>query len=182
MCCVFSRNPILPLCQSQPCIGQKEARRALLTKLSAAQTYWTHICSNALESNFIRQQEHPGSYPTCTNRKNLYVSVVIQPLLLSSINNIQGGVFQQDNTRPHTNVVNEHAVLRRRVFWLARQPDLSPIEHLCNTITRQPQRHPQPILTVSIYTPQLQYSWNYILKTDIRHPHNAMHARVHCCI
>ncbi|GBN15118.1 hypothetical protein AVEN_224731-1 [Araneus ventricosus] len=32
----------------------------------------------------------------------LYVSLVIQPVVLPFMNSIQGGVFQQDNARPHT--------------------------------------------------------------------------------
>ncbi|GBN00262.1 hypothetical protein AVEN_160125-1 [Araneus ventricosus] len=41
---------------------------------------------------------------------NLYVSLVIQPVVLPFMNSIQGGVFQQDNSRPHTAVVTQHAL------------------------------------------------------------------------
>ncbi|GBM10330.1 hypothetical protein AVEN_131069-1 [Araneus ventricosus] len=35
---------------------------------------------------------------------NLYVSLLIQPVVLPFMNSIQGGVFQQYNARPHTAV------------------------------------------------------------------------------
>ncbi|GBN81409.1 hypothetical protein AVEN_58133-1 [Araneus ventricosus] len=41
---------------------------------------------------------------------NLYVSLVIQSVVLPFMSSIQGGVFQQDNTRPHTAVVTQHAL------------------------------------------------------------------------
>ena len=40
-----------------------------------------------------------------TSTVNLYVSLIIQPVILPFINRIQGGVFQQNNARPHTALV-----------------------------------------------------------------------------
>ncbi|GBN61939.1 Transposable element Tc1 transposase, partial [Araneus ventricosus] len=114
---------------------------------------------------------------------NLYVSLVIQPVVLPFMNSIQGGVFQQDNARPHTTVVTQHALQSvDMVPWPTRSPDLSPIEHVWNIIVRQLQRHPQPALTVPVLTDQVQQLWNSISKTDIRHLYDTMHARLHACI
>ncbi|GBO37088.1 hypothetical protein AVEN_176223-1, partial [Araneus ventricosus] len=67
------------------------------------------------------------------------------------MNSIQGGVFQQDNCRPHTAVVTQHALQRVDMSpWPARSPDLSPIEHVWDIIGRQLQRHQQPALTVPV--------------------------------
>ncbi|GBL73243.1 hypothetical protein AVEN_159298-1 [Araneus ventricosus] len=41
---------------------------------------------------------------------NLYVSLMIQPAVLPFMNNIQGGVFQQDNAHPHTAVGTQQAL------------------------------------------------------------------------
>ncbi|GBN51054.1 hypothetical protein AVEN_236621-1 [Araneus ventricosus] len=41
---------------------------------------------------------------------NLYVSLVIQPVVLPFMDRIQGGVFQQDNARSHIAVVTQHAL------------------------------------------------------------------------
>ncbi|GBL79108.1 Transposable element Tc1 transposase [Araneus ventricosus] len=62
---------------------------------------------------------------------NLYISLVIQPVVLLFINSIQGSVFQQDNARPHTAVVTQHALQNVEMLpWPARSPDLCPIEHV----------------------------------------------------
>ncbi|GBM13591.1 hypothetical protein AVEN_84136-1 [Araneus ventricosus] len=101
---------------------------------------------------------------------NLYVSLVIQPVILPFMNSIQGGVFQQNNARPHTAVVTQHALQSADMLpWPARSPDLSPIEHVWDIIGRQLQRHPQPALTVPVLTDQVQQAWNSIPQTDIRY-------------
>ncbi|GBO26386.1 hypothetical protein AVEN_13426-1 [Araneus ventricosus] len=99
------------------------------------------------------------------------------------MNSIQGGVFQQDNARPHTPVVTQHVLQSVDMLpWPARSPDLSPIEHVWNIIGRQLQRHPQSALTVPVLTYQMQQAWNSIPQTDIRHLYDTMHARLHACI
>ncbi|GBM17306.1 hypothetical protein AVEN_237291-1 [Araneus ventricosus] len=114
---------------------------------------------------------------------NLYVSLVIQPVVLPFMNSIQGGVFQQDNARPHTAVVTQHDLKSvDMLLWPARSPDLSLFEHVWGSIGRQLQRHPQPALTVPVLTDQVQQAWNSISQTDIRHLYDTMHSRLHACI
>ncbi|GBN42264.1 Transposable element Tc1 transposase, partial [Araneus ventricosus] len=114
---------------------------------------------------------------------NLYVSLVIQPVVLPFMNSIQVGVFQQDNDRPNTAVVTQHALQSVDMLpWPARSPNLSPIEHVWNIIGRQLQRHPQPALTVPVLTDKVQQAWNSIPQTDIRHLYDTMHSRLHACI
>ncbi|GBN16305.1 hypothetical protein AVEN_221883-1 [Araneus ventricosus] len=86
------------------------------------------------------------------------------------MNSIQGGVFQQDNVRPHTAVVTQNTLQSVDMLpWPARSPDLSPIDHAWDIIERQLQRHPQTALTVPVLTDQVQQVWNSIPKTDIQH-------------
>ncbi|GBM00064.1 hypothetical protein AVEN_214131-1 [Araneus ventricosus] len=114
---------------------------------------------------------------------NVYVSLMIQPVVLLFMNRIQGGVFQQDNARPHIAVVTQHALQSVDMLpWPPRSPDLSPIGHVCDVIGRQLQRHPQPALTVPVLTDQVQQAWNSISQTDIRHLYDTMHARLHAFI
>ncbi|GBM00901.1 hypothetical protein AVEN_151363-1 [Araneus ventricosus] len=94
-----------------------------------------------------------------TLTSNLYVSLVIQPVVLPFMNRtaFKGGVFQQDNARLHTAVVTQHALQSVDMPpWPARSPDLFPIEHVWDIIGRQLQRYPQPALTVPVLTDQVQ--------------------------
>ncbi|GBM36105.1 hypothetical protein AVEN_179101-1 [Araneus ventricosus] len=106
---------------------------------------------------------------------NLYVSLVIQPVVLPYMNSIQRGVFQQDNARPDTTVVTQHALQSVDILpWPARSPDLSPIEHVWDIIGRQLQRHPQPALSIPVLRDQVQQAWNSIPQTDIRNLYDTM--------
>ncbi|GFX32391.1 transposable element Tc1 transposase [Trichonephila clavipes] len=51
--------------------------------------------------------------------------------------------------------------------WLARTPDLSPIQHVWD-MGRQLQYHLQPALTAPVLTQQVQQAWNSISQNDIR--------------
>ncbi|GBM52646.1 hypothetical protein AVEN_68331-1 [Araneus ventricosus] len=73
-----------------------------------------------------------------TQTENLNVSLVIQLVALSFMNSNQEGVFQQNNARPHTAVVTQHALRCVDMLpWTARSPDLSPIENVWDIIGRQ---------------------------------------------
>ncbi|GBN18294.1 Transposable element Tc1 transposase [Araneus ventricosus] len=66
---------------------------------------------------------------------NLYVSLVIQPVVLPFMNSIQRGVFQLDNARPHAAVVTQHALQSVDMLpWPARSPDISLIEHVWTSL------------------------------------------------
>ena len=118
-----------------------------------------------------------------TQPANLYVSLVIQPVVLPFMNSIQGGVFQQDNARPHTALITQRALQNVDMLpWPARSPDLSPVEHVWDIIKRQLQHHPQPTLTIPVLAEQVQQAWNFITQSDIRHLYDTMHARLKACI
>ncbi|GBN21252.1 hypothetical protein AVEN_205900-1 [Araneus ventricosus] len=80
-----------------------------------------------------------------TLNANLYVSLVIQPVVLPFMSSIQGGIFQQDNALPHTAAVSQLALQGVDILpWPAKSPDMSPIEHVWDIIGRQLQHHPLP--------------------------------------
>ncbi|GBM58368.1 hypothetical protein AVEN_185479-1 [Araneus ventricosus] len=87
----------------------------------------------------------------CTLITNLYVSLVIQSVVLPFMDSIEGFVFQQDNARRHTAVVSQHDLQSVDMLsWTAISSDISPIEHVRDIIGRQLQRHPQPALTAPV--------------------------------
>ena len=114
---------------------------------------------------------------------NVYIRLVIVPVVLPFMNSIPGGRFQQDNARPHTAAVTQRALHNVDVLpWPARSPDLSPIEHVWDIIGRQLRRHPQPALTVADLTDRVQQAWNSIPQNVIRHLYDTMPGRLHACI
>ncbi|GFY00363.1 uncharacterized protein TNCV_1664021 [Trichonephila clavipes] len=104
------------------------------------------------------------------------VYLVIQLIVLSFTNSIQGRVFQQNIAHPHTTVVSQRALQSVGMLpWSARPPDLSQIEHVWDIIERQLQYHPQAALTVQVLTQHVQNPWNSIPQSGIRHLHDTMH-------
>ncbi|GFT70197.1 uncharacterized protein TNCV_3456581 [Trichonephila clavipes] len=62
---------------------------------------------------------------------NLFVSLVIQPIVLPFINSNQEGVFEQDNAHPVTQRAVQSVDM---LLWNARSPDLPPNDHLWDII------------------------------------------------
>ncbi|GBM11358.1 hypothetical protein AVEN_13585-1 [Araneus ventricosus] len=108
------------------------------------------------------QQEHSRGYPTHPDCK--FVCQSGDSTCCAAIHEQHSrGVFQQDNVRPHTAIVTQHALQSFHMLpWPARLPDLSPIEHVWDIIGRQLQRHPQPALTAPVLSDQVQQAWNSI--------------------
>ncbi|GFW30998.1 HTH_Tnp_Tc3_2 domain-containing protein [Trichonephila clavipes] len=68
-----------------------------------------------------------------------------------------------DNTRHHNAVETQRTLHSVDMFpWPVRSPYPSQIEHVGDIIGRQPQRHPQPALTIPVLTKQVQQAWIFI--------------------
>ncbi|GFV11993.1 transposable element Tcb2 transposase [Trichonephila clavipes] len=67
-----------------------------------------------------------------------YVDDILRPHVGPFLNGLPGVIFQQDNTRPHTErVAQEFLRPFQTLPWLARSPDLSPLEHVWDQLKRQ---------------------------------------------
>ncbi|GFV21078.1 transposable element Tc3 transposase [Trichonephila clavipes] len=67
-----------------------------------------------------------------------YVDYILRPHVGPFLTGLPGAIFQQDNTRPHTARVAEDFLRHFQTLpWLARSPDLSPVEHVWDQLKRQ---------------------------------------------
>ncbi|GFX74845.1 transposable element Tcb2 transposase [Trichonephila clavipes] len=94
------------------------------------------------------------------------------------INGLPGAIFQQDNARPHTARVAQDFLRHFQTLpWLARSPDLSPLEHVWYQLKRQmPSCHSVHDLELSV-----QDLWAHLPQDNIRCLINSMPDRVAAC-
>ncbi|GFS48294.1 transposable element Tcb1 transposase [Trichonephila clavipes] len=77
-----------------------------------------------------------------------YIYEVLEPVVLPYLQGLATAIFQQDNARPHVArivqrfFVNHHIKL---LPWLARSPDLSPIENMWSMVAQRLTQLPHQI-------------------------------------
>ncbi|GFV11313.1 transposable element Tcb2 transposase [Trichonephila clavipes] len=108
-----------------------------------------------------------------------YVDDILQPHVGPFLNGLPGKIFQQDNARPHTVRVSQDFLrLFQTLPWLARSPDLSPVEHAWDPLKRQmPSCHSVHDLELAV-----QDLWAHLPQGNIWCLINSMPDRVAACI
>ncbi|GFV94587.1 transposable element Tc1 transposase [Trichonephila clavipes] len=92
------------------------------TAISQGVTVWGAISWDTRSSLVVLQG-------TLTARR--YVDDILTPIVLPMLSSRPGAIYQQDNARPHTARLSQKCLQGYDVLpWLARSPDLSPIEHV----------------------------------------------------
>ncbi|GFY18280.1 DDE_3 domain-containing protein [Trichonephila clavipes] len=67
-----------------------------------------------------------------------YVDDILRPYVGPFLNCLSEAIFQQDNVRPHTARVAQDFLSHFQILpWLARSPDMSPVEHVWDQLKRQ---------------------------------------------
>ncbi|GFS59003.1 uncharacterized protein TNCV_69191 [Trichonephila clavipes] len=81
------------------------------------------------------------------------------------LNGLPGAIFQQDNARPHTAIVAQDFLRHFQTLpWLARSPDLSPVEHVWDRLKWQmPSCHSVHDLELAV-----QDLWAHLPQDNIR--------------
>ncbi|GFX40963.1 transposable element Tcb2 transposase [Trichonephila clavipes] len=95
------------------------------------------------------------------------------------LNALPGAIFQQDNARPHTARVAQVFLRHFQTLpWLARSPDLSPVEHVWDQLKWQmPSCHSVHDLELVV-----QDLWTQLPQDNLRCLINSMPDRVVVCI
>ena len=92
----------------------------------------------------------------------------------------QGDVlFQHDNARPRTAAATQRALRGVQLLpWLARAPDLSPIEHIWDMMKQQLTLSPELATTIAELQQRVHDAWDNLLQYDIRHIYNCLQVRI----
>ncbi|GFY35010.1 hypothetical protein TNCV_5043861 [Trichonephila clavipes] len=108
-----------------------------------------------------------------------YVDDILRPHVGPFPNGLSGTIFQQDNARLHTARVAQDFLCHFQTLpWLARSPDLSPVEHVWNQLKRQmPSGHSVHDLELAV-----QDLWAHLPQDNIRCLINSMPDHVAACI
>ncbi|GFY13769.1 transposable element Tcb2 transposase [Trichonephila clavipes] len=103
-----------------------------------------------------------------------YVDDILRPHVGPFLNGLPGAIFKLDNARPHTVRVAHFQTFP----WLARSPDLSPVEHVWDQLKwLMPPCHSVHDLELAV-----QDLWAHLPQENIRCLINSMPDRVAACI
>ncbi|GFX46463.1 DDE_3 domain-containing protein [Trichonephila clavipes] len=103
--------------------------------LFSGQMITVYGCGGALVSGTIPPHAYDIRSTLIVMRGSLtgqhYVDDILRSHVGSFLNGLPGAIFQQDNARPHTARVAQDFLRHFQILhWLARSPDLSPVEHV----------------------------------------------------
>ncbi|GFV39038.1 transposable element Tcb2 transposase [Trichonephila clavipes] len=94
-----------------------------------------------------------------------YVYDILQPHVFPLMQWLPGVLFEQDNSRPHTARLSQDCLRTVTTLpWLARFPDLSPIEHIWDHLGRRVGH----ATSLNELEARLQRIWNEVSQ-DILH-------------
>ena len=104
-----------------------------------------------------------------------YIAQIVNPVLLPFLRQ------EGDVLLPHMAVAMQHALRDvQQLSWPARNPDLSPIEHVWNMMKWELTLSPECATTNAKLRHWVQDAWDNLSQDDIRHlyDHNT---RLRCC-
>ncbi|GFV73708.1 transposable element Tcb1 transposase [Trichonephila clavipes] len=104
---------------------------------------------------------------------------ILQPHVLPLMQRLPGAIFQEGNARPHMARVSQDCLRTvTTLHWLARSPDLSPIEHIWDHLGRR-VGHPTSLNELEA---KLQQILNEMSQDIIQILYASMPDRIALCI
>ncbi|GFT22184.1 transposable element Tcb1 transposase [Trichonephila clavipes] len=74
-----------------------------------------------------------------TLNSQCYISEVLESVVFPYLQSLATAIFQQDNARPHVTSIVQRFFINPQIEllpWLARSPDLSPIENMWSMVAQ----------------------------------------------
>ena len=117
---------------------------------------------------------------------NRYINDVLQPEVIPYMRqNLRGGIFQQDNARPHTANLTTNFLGNNNVNvldWPSLSPDLAPIENIWAQLKSRVYARQPPPNNVQQLQQALVQEWNNIPQINIANVIGSMRRRCVACI
>ncbi|UYV63665.1 hypothetical protein LAZ67_2005247 [Cordylochernes scorpioides] len=83
-----------------------------------------------------------------TSNSQLYISEVLEPVVLLYLQGLPTAIFQQDNAQPHVARIVQRFFVNRQIellLWPARSLDLSPIENMWSMVAQRLTQITSPV-------------------------------------
>lgn len=95
------------------------------------------------------------------------ITTHVYPTLIAMYEDIDLGIFQQDNAAPHTSAIAtqtlEHLGIRT-LQWPAHSPDLSPIENIWREFKNRLKKGPNPPTSIAQLRDRIDQEWTQLAR------------------
>ncbi|GFS72595.1 transposable element Tcb1 transposase [Trichonephila clavipes] len=99
-----------------------------------------------------------------------YTSEVLEPVVLSYLQGLATAIFEQDNVRPHMTRNFQGFFVNHQIEfvpWLARSPDLSPIENMWSMVAQRLTQITPPVATPDQLWKHVEVAWSAVPQEQI---------------
>ncbi|GFX21498.1 transposable element Tcb1 transposase [Trichonephila clavipes] len=120
-----------------------------------------------------------------TLNSQLYISEVLEPVVLPYLQDLAAAVFQQDNARPHVTRIVQRFFVNNQIEllpWLARSLDLSPIEKMRSVFAQPLIQITPPAATPDQLWQRVEAAWSVVPQQHIQSLFESIVRRVEAVI
>ncbi|GFT24698.1 transposable element Tcb1 transposase [Trichonephila clavipes] len=114
-----------------------------------------------------------------------YISEVLEPVVLPYLQGLVTAIFQQDNARPHVACIVRRFFVNHQIEllpWLARSPDLLPIQNMWSMIAQRLTQITPPAATPDQLWQRVEAAWSAVPQEHIKSLFESMPRRVTAAI
>ncbi|GFV30185.1 transposable element Tcb1 transposase [Trichonephila clavipes] len=123
----------------------------------------------------------PLVHITGTLNSQRYITEVLEPVVLPYLQGLATAIFQQDNARPHVARTLQRFFSNNLIEllpWLARSPDLSPIENMWSVVAQRLTQITPPAATPDQLWQRVETAWSAVPQEYIQSLFESMPRRV----
>ncbi|GFV50260.1 transposable element Tcb1 transposase [Trichonephila clavipes] len=116
-----------------------------------------------------------------TSNSQRFISEVLEPVLLPYLQGLATALFQQDNARPHVARIVQRFFVNHQIEllpWLARSPDLLPIENIWSMVAQRLTQITPPAATPDQLWQRVEAAWSAVPEEHIQSLFESMPRRV----